>query len=36
MSDQALTLLSATGIAKRFGGVHALSDVSFTIRHGEI
>jgi branched-chain amino acid transport system ATP-binding protein len=29
-------LLSATGITKRFGGVQALSDVSFTIRHGEI
>ena len=29
-------LLVAEGIAKRFGGVQALSDVSFTIRHGEI
>jgi branched-chain amino acid transport system ATP-binding protein len=34
MSD--LTLLTAKDIAKRFGGVHALSDVSFTINHGEI
>ena len=34
MSDPAL--LSATNIAKRFGGVQALSDVSFTIRPGEI
>jgi branched-chain amino acid transport system ATP-binding protein len=31
-----LTLLEARGIAKRFGGVHALTDVGFTIRHGEI
>jgi len=31
-----LSLLTATGISKRFGGVHALSDVSFDIRHGEI
>ena len=31
-----LTLLSAKGISKRFGGVHALSDVGFTIGHGEI
>jgi len=31
-----LTLLEAKGIAKRFGGVQALTDVSFTIRHGEI
>jgi branched-chain amino acid transport system ATP-binding protein len=31
-----LTLLAAKGISKRFGGVHALSDVSFTIGHGEI
>ena len=32
----ALRLLSAKGISKRFGGVHALSDVDFTINHGEI
>ncbi|HKE42592.1 MAG TPA: ABC transporter ATP-binding protein [Casimicrobiaceae bacterium] len=31
-----LSLLAAKGISKRFGGVHALSDVSFTINHGEI
>ena len=31
-----LTLLTAQGIGKRFGGVQALSDVSFTINHGEI
>ena len=31
-----LTLLSAEGVGKRFGGVQALSDVDFTIRHGEI
>ena len=30
------TLLSAKGITKRFGGVQALSDVGFTINHGEI
>ena len=30
------TLLSAKGISKRFGGVQALSDVSFTINRGEI
>jgi branched-chain amino acid transport system ATP-binding protein len=32
----ALVLLAAKGISKRFGGVHALSDVAFTINHGEI
>ena len=31
-----LTLLAANDICKRFGGVQALSDVSFTINHGEI
>jgi branched-chain amino acid transport system ATP-binding protein len=31
-----LALLVAKGISKRFGGVHALSDVGFTINHGEI
>ena len=31
-----LSLLAAKGISKRFGGVHALSDVSFIINHGEI
>jgi branched-chain amino acid transport system ATP-binding protein len=31
-----LALLAARGIDKRFGGVHALADVSFTINHGEI
>jgi branched-chain amino acid transport system ATP-binding protein len=31
-----LRLLSAKGISKRFGGVHALSGVDFTINHGEI
>ena len=30
------SLLSAKGITKRFGGVQALSDVGFTINHGEI
>jgi branched-chain amino acid transport system ATP-binding protein len=35
-ADQALVLLTAKGISKRFGGVHALSDVGFTINHGEI
>ncbi len=29
-------LLAARGITKRFGGVQALSDVGFTINHGEI
>jgi branched-chain amino acid transport system ATP-binding protein len=29
-------LLDAQGITKRFGGVHALSDVDFQIRRGEI
>ena len=33
---QADALLSATGISKRFGGLAALSDVSITIRRGEI
>ena len=31
-----LTLLNAKQISKRFGGVLALDDVSFTINHGEI
>ena len=31
-----LALLTAKGISKRFGGVHALADVDFTINHGEI
>ncbi len=30
MSERHLSLLVAKGISKRFGGVHALSDVSFT------
>jgi branched-chain amino acid transport system ATP-binding protein len=30
------TLLEAAGISKRFGGVQALAEVSFTIRRGEI
>jgi len=36
MSPGALALLTAKGISKRFGGVHALADVDFTINHGEI
>ena len=36
MNSQHLALLAAKGISKRFGGVHALSDVGFTINHGEI
>ena len=35
-TTDALALLAAKGISKRFGGVQALSDVDFTIRHGEI
>jgi len=31
-----LSLLIAKDISKRFGGVQALADVSFTINHGEI
>jgi branched-chain amino acid transport system ATP-binding protein len=31
-----LALLAAKGITKRFGGVQALSEVGFTINHGEI
>ena len=31
-----LSLLTAKGVSKRVGGVHALADVSFTINHGEI
>ena len=31
-----LALLTAKGISKRFGGVHALADVSFSINQGEI
>ena len=36
MSSEALALLTAKGISKRFGGVHALAEVDFTINHGEI
>jgi len=36
VSAEPLALLAATGVAKRFGGVHALSGVDFTIRRGEI
>jgi branched-chain amino acid transport system ATP-binding protein len=36
MSEHHLSLLGAKGVSKRFGGVHALSQVSFDIRHGEI
>jgi branched-chain amino acid transport system ATP-binding protein len=35
-AGHALVLLTAKGVSKRFGGVHALSDVGFTINHGEI
>jgi len=35
-ADHHLALLAAKGISKRFGGVHALADVGFTINHGEI
>lgn len=34
--DRSRALLTASGISKRFGGVHALRDVSFEIRPGEI
>jgi branched-chain amino acid transport system ATP-binding protein len=34
--SEPLTLLAAEGVGKRFGGVQALADVSFTIRQGEI
>ena len=34
--SHALALLSGKGIGKRFGGLQALSDVTFTINHGEI
>jgi branched-chain amino acid transport system ATP-binding protein len=36
VSEHYLSLLGAKGVSKRFGGVHALSQVSFDIRHGEI
>ncbi|HZQ61708.1 MAG TPA: ABC transporter ATP-binding protein [Casimicrobiaceae bacterium] len=36
VASDASVLLEATGIGKRFGGVQALVDVSFTIRRGEI
>jgi len=35
-TDGHLTLLAAKGVSKRFGGVHALSGVTFSIGHGEI
>ncbi|HNB06497.1 MAG TPA: ATP-binding cassette domain-containing protein, partial [Thauera aminoaromatica] len=31
-----ITLLEARNIGKRFGGLQALSDVSLTIRKGEV
>ncbi|MGH2945818.1 MAG: ABC transporter ATP-binding protein [Solirubrobacteraceae bacterium] len=34
MSEQE-SLLSVSGVGKRFGGIHAVSDVSFTVREGE-
>jgi branched-chain amino acid transport system ATP-binding protein len=34
--SQARELLAARGVSKRFGGVQALADVTFTIHHGEI
>ena len=34
--ERSALLLGASGISKRFGGVQALSDVGFTISHGEI
>jgi branched-chain amino acid transport system ATP-binding protein len=36
VTEHHLALLRARGISKRFGGVQALSDVGFTINHGEI
>jgi branched-chain amino acid transport system ATP-binding protein len=36
VTEHHLALLKAQGISKRFGGVQALSDVGFTINHGEI
>lgn len=36
MTAEIDVLLDARGIGKRFGGVHALKDVSLTIRRGEI
>lgn len=35
-SGHAQPLLVASGISKRFGGLHALLEVSFSIRYGEI
>ena len=29
-------VLKSTGINKRFGGVHALADMSFELRQGEV
>lgn len=34
--SQATVLLQAEGLSKRFGGLQALSDVSFTINQGEV
>ena len=34
--QQSPELLKVTGLARRFGGVHAVSDVSFTVDAGEI
>ena len=35
-TDMSEILLEASGVSKRFGGVDALADVGFSIRHGEI
>jgi branched-chain amino acid transport system ATP-binding protein len=36
MNEHKRIVLSLSGISKRFGGIHALTDVSLTVREGEI
>jgi branched-chain amino acid transport system ATP-binding protein len=36
MTNSANALLEAQGVGKRFGGLVALNEISFSIRHGEI
>ena len=36
VEPQGAAVLSARNVVKRFGGLHAVNDVSFDVRHGEI
>jgi branched-chain amino acid transport system ATP-binding protein len=36
VTEAAATLLEARGLARRFGGLHAVADLNFSVREGEI